>query len=755
VKISPQSLARASSRRPWLVLGLWATAIVASLAVSSIFLKDALTNEGGFVNKPEARRAAQLVEDRLRGKQGTTELVIFHSSSTTVDDPEYKTFVQQVSAAIGALGPTEVKGVANFYETNDATMVSQDRRTMLLPVVTTFHKSGASDETLSDLRLAIDRPAPAGLTTRLFGGLAVNDDFNTIAERDLRTGEAIGILVALAVLLVVFGALVAGLIPLATGITSISIAVSLVALVGHIWRFSFFVTNMVAMMGLALGIDYSLFIISRYREERARGFDKLEAIEATGATASRAVFFSGVTVVIALFGMLIIPTTIFRSLAGGAILVAFVAIASSLTLLPAILGLLGDRINAGRFRRTRRAQAGTPGGFWDRVTRSVMRHPVASLIVGVGLLLSASVPYFGMKTGFAGVSTLPVSADSRQAFDVLNREFPGGLSTPVEIVVDGPIASPAAQAGIERLQQNLVADGFFGASHVETNPAGDLAVISAPVKGDPSSKAAVAAIGRVRDRLVPDAFRSGAAKQVLVGGGTAFNKDFFDLTNHYVPIVFAFVLGMSFLLLTVVFRSMVVPIKAIILNLLSVGAAYGLMVLVTQNGFGAKFFGFQKVEVIEAWIPLFLFSVLFGLSMDYHVFLLTRVREHFDKTGDNTESVAHGLRTTASIITGAALIMVAVFGGFASGTLVPFQQMGFGLAVAVLLDATIVRTILVPASMKLLGERNWYLPRWLEWLPNLHIEGAEPVGLGQGADCLRHTRSTDEQADSATVNVRS
>jgi RND superfamily putative drug exporter len=400
---------------------------------------------------------------------------------------------------------------------------------------------------------------------------------------------------------------------------------------------------------------------------------------------------------------------------------------ASMTLLPAILGLLGDRVNAGRIRRRPRGEAGRPGGFWDRFTKAVMRRPVTSLVVGGGLMLAAAVPYLDLNTGFAGVTTLPRGAASRQAFDVLAKEFAGGLSTPVEIVVDGQVSSPAVQNGIEKLRGSLAADGFFGPSTVESNQAGDLAVVSAPVNGDPSSKAAVASIGRVRDRYVPDAFPPNTARQVLVGGNTAFSKDFFDLTNQYVPIVFAFVLGMSFILLTIVFRSIVVPIKAIIMNLLSVGAAYGLMVLVTQQGVGSSIFGFQKVEVIEAWIPLFLFSVLFGLSMDYHVFLLTRVREHYDHTGDNTESVAYGLRTTAAIITGAALIMVAVFGGFASGTLVPFQQMGFGLAVAVFLDATIVRSVLVPASMKLLGDRNWYLPRWLQWLPNLHVEGTEPM----------------------------
>jgi RND superfamily putative drug exporter len=275
----------------------------------------------------------------------------------------------------------------------------------------------------------------------------------------------------------------------------------------------------------------------------------------------------------------------------------------------------------------------------------------------------------------------------------------------------------------------MKADGFFGASRVETNQAGDLTLVSAPLNGDPASKAAVNAIQRLRKDYVPQAFPSGTPAKVLVGGETALNKDFFEITSRFMPVVFAFVLGLSLILLTVAFRSIVVPIKAILLNLLSVGAGYGLIVLVSQKGVGADILGFQQVEVIEAWLPLFLFSVLFGLSMDYHVFLLSRIREHYDQTGDNTESVAYGLSTTAGIITGAALIMVAVFAGFAAGELVAFQQMGFGLGVAVLIDATIIRSVLVPASMKLLGSRNWYLPRWLEWLPRLQVDAPEGVRL--------------------------
>jgi RND superfamily putative drug exporter len=324
------------------------------------------------------------------------------------------------------------------------------------------------------------------------------------------------------------------------------------------------------------------------------------------------------------------------------------------------------------------------------------------------------------------VSTLPDSFESKRAFAALAKDFSGGLSSPVEVVVDAPADDPAIRQGVERLQASLGTDRFLGPSQVEVNPARDLTVVSAPLKGDPASDAAVEAIERVRDDYVPQAFPEGTPGKVVTGGETAFNKDFFEITSEYMPVVFAFVLGLSFILLTVAFRSVVVPVKAILLNLLSVAAAYGLIVLVFQKGVGNEIFGFDKVEAIEAWLPLFLFSVLFGLSMDYHVFLLSRVREHYDQTGDNTESVAYGLRTTAGIITGAALIMVAVFGGFAGGELVSFQQMGFGLAAAVLIDATIVRSILVPSTMKLLGKRNWYLPKWLEWLPRVTVEGAHP-----------------------------
>ncbi|MGD9711577.1 MAG: MMPL family transporter, partial [Thermomicrobiales bacterium] len=538
-------------------------------------------------------------------------------------------------------------------------------------------------------------------------------------------GEMIGLGVAIVILIVMFGALVAAGLPIIVGFLSIFVAIGLAAIVGRMMDLSFFIVNMIFMIGLAVGVDYALFIISRYREERQRGHEKLEAIEVAGATASKAVLFSGGTVVLALMGMLLVPETTFRSLGIGAILVVVVAVFGSLTLLPALLSLLGDKIEFPR-RRKLGASASVdhrvPTGFWGRITRTVMAHPLMSLVLASVLLIALALPYFDMNKGSAGVSTLPEGTESRAAFEVLSQEFAAGMVSPIEIVVDGPISDPAIASSIEELTSAIESREQFGDVTLEVNEAGDLALLSFPTTAAPDNEEAYADIELLREELVPAAF-GGGAERVYVTGATAINVDFTAITDDYMFIVFAFVLGLSFLLLMVAFRSIVVPAKAIVMNLLSVVAAYGSIVLVFQKGHGADLLGFQQTPMIEPWLPLFLFSVLFGLSMDYHVFLLSRIREHYDVTKNNTESVAYGLQSTARLITGAALIMVAVFSGFASGGLVMMQQVGFGLAVAVFLDATVVRSVLVPSTMALLGDRNWYLPKVLNWLPNLQIEG--------------------------------
>ena len=480
------------------------------------------------------------------------------------------------------------------------------------------------------------------------------------------------------------------------------------------------------MVGLAPGIGSSRVVGSRFRGEMGRGRAKLEAVEIAGATASRTVFVSGLTVVLALAGLLLHPASIFQSLATGAILVVVAAVALTTTLLPAALALLGAHVNALRLPIIGRrigVAADVGGGFWTAVTRVVMRYPLLSFVAAAGIMVAAALPALDLKTGFNGVDSLPDGVQSKDAFFILEEEFSFGVVSPMEIVIDAPAADEAVLSAIEALRETLAADpDFVGASRVRVNAEGDLTLVSVPVAGEPASDEAIAALKRLRSDYLPAAF-AGVDAEILVTGETAFNDDFFEITDRYTPIIFAFVLTLSFVLLTVAFRSIVIPLKAIILNLLSVGAAYGLMVLVFQKGYGADLLGFQTSEMIDAWIPLFLFAVLFGLSMDYHVFLLSRIRERYDQTHDNAESVAYGLRSTAGLITGAALIMVAVFGGFASGDLISNQQIGFGLAVAVFLDATIVRTVLVPASMRLLGRANWYYPRFLEWVPRVGIEG--------------------------------
>jgi len=740
MKLSPESLARASSRHPWRTIGIWVVVIVSMGIVSSRLLGDVLSQEFEFTNRPEAVRAQEVIDEKFQTNGAEdTEFVIVLSDSLTIEDARFEEAVTGLQEEIAALdGEILASPPVSYYDLvqqapeQAAGLVSKDRGATLIMVAL----QDTELSTIEELRSAAERGTPEGFTVQVAGQGVLFADFSEIAEEDLQKGETIGIAIALIVLIGVFASVVAAIVPVVMALFAIAVALGLVSLIGQLVDFNLFVTNMVTMIGLAVGIDYSLFIVSRYREERKKGFPRLDAIGAAGATANRAVFFSGLTVVIALSGMFIIPASIFRSLAAGAILVTVASLAASMTLLPAILGLLGDRVNWPRLARRARVDSDhdPKGGFWDRVTRRVMAQPVVYLVLAVAILGGLGSYYFQLNRGTSqNVSQLSDDFQSKQAFLTLEREFAGGVTDPARIVIAGDVGSTSAQAAIGDLQEAIAdSPGFAPQTQITQSPDGTVIVVDAFFKSDPSNEAAFQGIRDLRGEIVPAAFDGVDGVEVLVGGNTAFFTDFLDVADRYQWVVLAFVLGLSFILLTVVFRSIVVPVKAIIMNLLSVGAAYGAVTLVFQEGVGIGFFNalgfqFQRAEAIEAWLPLFLFSVLFGLSMDYHVFLLSRIREHYDRTRDNTEAVAYGLRTTAGIITGAALIMVAVFAGFAAGRLGPLQQMGFGLAVAVFMDATIVRTLLVPASMRLLGDWNWYLPRWLRWLPQVHVEGREPV----------------------------
>jgi len=755
MRLSSSTLARGSARRPWLVFGLWALGLVAAAAAIVFVLPGTLTAQYTFTNNPDAQVGRDLLAQRMNMPQKANEVVIVRSASQMASAPAFRSYVLGLQSDIAALGPGVVDAVASPYKGGDKTLISADGRTAILPIVMAGDLVQAEKNIDKVHAIVHTADGKAGFDTLVTGTSSISSDFGQQAETDLRRGEGIGVPIALIILLLVFGALVAATLPLVLGIIAITMAIALTAIVGQVTDMSVFAINMISMMGLATGIDYSLFIVSRFREERARGRDKLDAIAVTGGTASRAVFFSGMTVVLALIGMLIVPTNVFFSLALGAILVVAMAVLAALTLLPAALGLLGDRINGLRVpylgRRLLDARVAGKVSLLARVAQRAMHRPGLALGIGIGVLLLAAAPTLTMKTGVSGVNSFPDSFASKQAFGLLERQFTAGGVSPVQIVVDGQAASPQVKAAVQRLQDGLGRDGSFGPAQVQTSASGDLTLVSVPVNAASTSDTAIAKVREVRSDIVPAAFAGSGAK-VYVTGETAGNVDYIDIVNSYFPFVIAVVLALSFLLLLVAFRSVVIPALSIAMNLLSVGAAYGLVTLVSQQGWGAGLLGFQQVDTIEQWVPLFLFSVLFGLSMDYQVFLLSRIKEEYDRSGDNRASVAGGIGATAGIITGAALIMVAVFAGFASGDLVMFQQMGFGLAVAVLLDATLVRTIMVPAAMSMLGQWNWYMPRWLGWLPRLSIEGAPepipaPAGGGAGSKATEAAALEDASPD--------
>jgi RND superfamily putative drug exporter len=696
-----------------------------------------LTSDAHVVGSPDSRRAAAEIARAFPPtpselKREVSDVVVVSSARYTADAPQFRAYVARLTGEIRAVRTVRN---AQSYLTGNKALVSRDRHAALIQLF--VEDDAAIKPVVAVVGRANDAP---GFAAAITGPHSVANDFNTLSKRDLEHGElAFGLPAALIVLVLVFGAILAGLAPVLLAILSILVALGLVALLSLEFTLSVFVVNMITGMGLALGIDYSLFVISRYREERGLGLAKYDAITHTGATASQAVLFSGGTFVVALLGMLLVPTTIMRSLAAGAIVVGVVSVAAALTLLPALLSLLGDRVNAVPVpvlgRNLGRADT-SEGRIWRRIVDAVQRRPALSLTLSVAFMLAAAAPIFGLHVGASGVTTLPSDLPSKRGYLALQREFPGQTPYPAQIVVVG--GNRFVAADLAGLRRRLASDPRFGQGTIRTAPAAHVSVLSVPVRGDAVAGAAVTAVRDLRAHLIPQAFATSGAR-VYVGGKSALNADYFDAATNPTPYVLLFVLGLSFIVLTVAFRSIVVALISILLNLLSVGAAYGLLTLVFLDGGGAGLLGFQHVHAIDAWVPLFLFSVLFGLSMDYQVFLMSRIKERHDRGDSTREAVASGIATTARIITGAALIIIVVFVGFARGQLVEFEQMGFGVAIALLLDATIIRSVVLPSALTLLGERSWYLPRWLDWLP--HVEVERPVGVAVGRASIARTRA--------------
>ena len=815
--ISPGSLASFSARRPWWTLLGFALVMVAALGSFISLVPDALDGDDGPTKTLEFERAANLERQRFAdldegngnggrsgpdagGRSTMTEFILISSDSAVPGDPEFTTFLVDAATEIAAAASGLVVGNLSEYETQ----VSEDGTTLLI-IVQVFESHEDDIEFLIEAASDLNRD---GFLVQVFGDASLNHTFETLAEEDLTTGESIGIGVALIILALVFGAVVAAVIPILLAIAAIFIAIGLTGVIGQFVELNEFVPNIMTMIGLAVGIDYSLFILSRYREERANGLSETDAVAKAWATAGRAVVFSGITVVFALLGMLLIPERVFQAFGVGSILVVFVAVFTSLTLLPAMIGIMGDRVNAVKapiiptlvmfgigvgivglmwgigpnvmlvsaivfllliISTLVRRFAGLhiPGfgggseissndsqtGFWNTITIAVMKKPLISMLAATAFLLILAYFFLELEKGTSGIAVLPDEEPAKKAFQTLDDKFGFGSDAPALIVIDGNVGSESFQIAIENLEAAMIAEPGLNDPEIRVEPIVNLATLKSTIPGDPNNQQALVTIRRLRGELIPTAFKDVpiSTYDAYVGGVSAQVVDSVKMTDDYMPIVIGIVLALSFILLLFAFRSITISIASIIMNLLSVGAAYGLVVLVFQKGFMIEIFGFEQVEQIEFWLPLFMFSILFGLSMDYHVFMLSRIKERFDETGNAPESVAFGLRTTASIITGAALIMVAVFGGFALGQIAFFQAMGFGLGAAVLLDATIVRSMLVPSVMRLLGERAWYFPKWLEWMPNISIEGT-PSGTklageptrGHGEGSLNSHSSTSD-----------
>ncbi|MDA0182106.1 MMPL family transporter [Solirubrobacter phytolaccae] len=671
--MSIQSLAAYATRHPRRVLSVWGVVVLVSLGLIGALLGGGLTSESKLTNHPESERAAQLKDVAEQGG----EIVVVRNEALRADEPAF-------AAHIAPLG--------------GAPVTSEDGHAVAIALTT-------DEEDIEGVIAQVHALDRGGFHASIAGEQTLERDFTVLSEEDLANGELkFGLPAALIVLLLVVGTLAGAAIPMAMAVISIVVALGLTALVGQVFELNLFITNMVVAMGLALGIDYSLFIVARLREERAAGADTRAAILTVSGTATRAVVFSGSAFVLAMSAMLLVPDTTLRSLGLGAVLVGLVSVVVALTFHPALLMVLGDRVERGRVPFVGRRET----TVWARVVGAVLRRPALSLAAAVLVMLALATPVLGLQLGSAGASSLPDAAVAKQGLAALQQDFSAGATDPVEIVVDGPMT------GADALRAELARDRDFAASSVTGN------TISVPLTVEPSSERASAAIDRLRDEYVPRAF---GATPAYVGGSPAEERDAFAVNARWLPIVIAFVLTLSFVLLLLAFRSLAIPLTAIAVNLLSVGAAYGVLVLVFQHGVGASLLGFTQVERVESWVPIFLFSVLFGLSMDYQVFLLSRIQERWAQTGDTAGAIAHGVTSTARLITGAAAIIVVVFSGFATGQLVAFQEMGFGMGAALALDATLVRLVLIPAAMALLGERNWALPRGLRRLPDLRVEG--------------------------------
>ena len=687
----------------------------------------------------ESGRMSKILDEGF--EQPAEESVLVQSRTLTTADPAFVAAVEDVLARVSAV--RAATNVRDPLEAANADYVSADGRSAIVAFDIRGLPDDAADK-IDPLLAAVDeaKAAHPELFIGMLGEASAEKEIMETVGKDLERAGLLSLPVTIVVLIVVFGALVAAGIPLLLALTAVIAATALLALPSQIWPVDENVSAVVLLIGLAVGVDYSLFYLKREREERAAGRSERAALEAAAATSGRAVLISGVTVIAAMAGMFLTGDQAFSSFAMGTILVVAIAVLGSLTVLPALLSKLGDRVNKARVpflhrlqrppttdARSESALADSDlahiqhGRFWGWTVDRVLRRPKLAAAASAGLLVALALPALGMKTVVPGVEALPQELGVVQVYNRLEAAFPGEQE-PAIVVVKADSIDGEVEAAIADLRREAVASG---AAHepitTEVNDARTVARVELPIAGTGSDEASYDALATLRDEVVPSTVGGLRGVEAGVTGETAFAKDFGDAVRGKAPLVFAFVLSLAFLLMLVSFRSVVIAAKAVVLNLLSVAAAYGVLVLVFQHGVASGLLGVEYTEGVMAWLPVFMFVILFGLSMDYHVFILSRIREAYDRGMRTEDAIAHGIKSTAGVVTSAAIVMVFVFSIFATLSLVMMKQFGVGLATAVLIDATIVRGVLLPATMKVLGEWNWYLPRWLAWLPKVRLEG--------------------------------
>jgi uncharacterized membrane protein YdfJ with MMPL/SSD domain len=707
-------------------LGFVAVAVALGGAVGTHALAQSESGNG------ESGGAAKTLA-RAGFEQPASETVLVQNRRQTSGERPFRAAIDDVVRGLSRV--QHVADVRSPFDTKG--QISKDRHSAIVRFQITG-KPATANRRVKPALAAVDRVSAAhpGFLIQEAGDASADRALSRTLSNDFNRAERLALPITLAILLLAFGALVAAGLPLLLAFSGVLAAIGLSAVLSHAVAAADVTKSVILLVGMAVGVDYSLFYLKREREERAAGSDPHEALLRTAATSGQAVLVSGATVLVALAGLLLSGDPTFESIAVGTMVVVACAIVGSLTVLPALMYKLGDRVEKGRIPILSRLR--DPGRnesrLWGAVLDTTLKRPKRAAALATLLLVAATIPAFSLQTKFASIDDLPRSIPIVNTILRLNQSFPG-TTVPAVVVINAPnVNNSPVRQGIQRLTDAAVAtEQLTSPIEVARNPAGTVARVTIPIKSsDSRSKAAYAALHTLRAELIPSTIGTVPGVHAGVTGETAANQDFNRLLNTRLPLVFAFVLGLAFVLLLVTFRSLVIPIKSIVLNLLSVGASYGILVLIFQHRWAEGILGFRSNGGIASWIPLFLFVVLFGLSMDYHVFILSRVRELVLAGTPTEEAVSRAVRRTAGTVTAAAIVMVAVFSIFATLSQLDLKQAGLGLAVAILLDATVIRGVLLPATMTLLGDWNWYLPRWLEWLPGPRTRASVPARPAPG-----------------------